>query len=65
MFFGPSAKLVVFGLKGLNLGAVCLCLGGRNLRFDSRIAKTTNFLEANKYLTREYRPAGSWSESGY
>lgn len=39
-----------------NLGAISLRLGGKRLRFDSASAKITNVAEANKYLTREYRP---------
>jgi predicted dehydrogenase len=39
-----------------NLGAVSLRLGGKRLRFDSANGKITNAAEANKYLTREYRP---------
>jgi predicted dehydrogenase len=39
-----------------NLGAVSLRLGGKRLQFDSASGKITNVPEANKYLTREYRP---------
>ncbi len=39
-----------------NLGAVSLRLGGRRLAFDATTARITNMAEANKYLTREYRP---------
>ena len=39
-----------------NLGAVSLRLGGKKLLFDSAKASITNNAEANKYLTREYRP---------
>ena len=38
-----------------NLGAVSLRLGGKRLQFDSANAKLTNVVEANKYLSREYR----------
>lgn len=39
-----------------NLGAVSLRLGGRRLLFDSAAGKVSNVPEANKLLTREYRP---------
>jgi predicted dehydrogenase len=39
-----------------NLGAVSLRLGGRRLLFDAAGVKVTNVAEANKCLTREYRP---------
>jgi len=39
-----------------NLGAVSLRLGGRKLLFDSAKGEISNLPEANKYLTREYRP---------
>jgi predicted dehydrogenase len=39
-----------------NLGAVSLRLGGKRLAFDAAGAKVTNLAEANKCLTREYRP---------
>jgi hypothetical protein len=45
-----------------NLGAVSLRLGGRRLRFDAASASVTNVPEANKYLTRQYRPG--WELSG-
>lgn len=38
-----------------NLAAVSLRLGGKRLLFDAGAAKVTNFPEANRYLTREYR----------
>lgn len=38
------------------LAAVSLRLGGKKLRFDAAKAKITNIAEANKHLTREYRP---------
>jgi predicted dehydrogenase len=38
----------------MNLAAISLRLGGRRLLFDS--AKITNVPEANRHLTREYRP---------
>lgn len=40
----------------MNLAAISLRLGGKRLRFDSASAKITNIPEANKLLTREYRP---------
>lgn len=39
-----------------NLGAVSLRLGGKRLRFDAANASITNLPQANKLLTREYRP---------
>jgi hypothetical protein len=39
-----------------NLGAVSLRMGGRRLLFDAAAGRVTNLAEANKYLTREYRP---------
>ena len=39
-----------------NLGAVSLRLAGRRLLFDAAGVKVTNVAEANKCLTREYRP---------
>ena len=45
-----------------NLGAVSLRLGGRRLVFDAAGSKVTNVAEANKCLTREYRPG--WELTG-
>jgi hypothetical protein len=39
-----------------NLAAVSLRMGGRRLLFDSAAGKITNIADANKLLTREYRP---------
>ena len=39
-----------------NLAAISLRLGGKRLLWDSANAKITNAPEANKFLTREYRP---------
>jgi hypothetical protein len=39
-----------------NLGAVSLRLGGRRLVFDAAGSKVINVADANKCLTREYRP---------
>jgi len=39
-----------------NLGAVSLRLGGKRLVFDAAAMRITNVDEADKYLTREYRP---------
>jgi hypothetical protein len=39
-----------------NLGAVSLRLGGRRLLFDSAAGRITNAPEANRLLTRDYRP---------
>ena len=43
----------------VNLASISLRLGGRRLLWDSAAAKITNVPEANKLLTREYRPAGN------
>jgi hypothetical protein len=40
----------------VNLASISLRLGGRRLLFDSAAGKITNIPEANKFLTREYRP---------
>ena len=40
----------------VNLAAISLRLGGRRLLWDSAGAKITNLPEANRFLTREYRP---------
>jgi predicted dehydrogenase len=40
----------------VNLASISLRLGGRRLLWDSAAAKITNLSEANKLLTREYRP---------
>jgi predicted dehydrogenase len=40
----------------MNLASISLRLGGRRLLWDSAAAKITNIPEANKLLTREYRP---------
>lgn len=40
----------------VNLAAISLRMGGRRLLWDSAAAKITNIPEANKLLTREYRP---------
>ena len=40
----------------VNLAAISLRLGGRRLLWDAAAAKITNIPEANKFLTREYRP---------
>lgn len=45
-----------------NLGAVSLRLGGKRLLFDAASGKITNVAEANKCLTREYRPG--WELEG-
>jgi hypothetical protein len=39
-----------------NLASISLRLGGKRLLWDSASAKITNIAEANKFLTREYRP---------
>jgi len=40
----------------VNLVSIPLRLGGRRLLWDSANAKITNLPEANRLLTREYRP---------
>jgi hypothetical protein len=45
-----------------NLAAVSLRLGGKRLLFDAASGKITNLPEANKCLTREYRPG--WELTG-
>ena len=40
----------------INLAAISLRLGGRRLLWNSTSSKITNIPEANRYLTREYRP---------
>jgi hypothetical protein len=40
----------------MNLAFISLRLGGRRLLWDSAAARITNLPEANKFLTREYRP---------
>jgi hypothetical protein len=40
----------------VNLASISLRLGGRRLLWDSANAKISNLPEANKFLTREYRP---------
>jgi hypothetical protein len=45
--------------EAFNLAAISLRLGGRRLLWDSRKAQITNVAEANRYLSREYRPG--WS----
>jgi predicted dehydrogenase len=40
----------------VNLASISLRLGGRRLLWDSASVKITNIADANKFLTREYRP---------
>jgi hypothetical protein len=40
----------------MNLAMISLRLGGKRLLWDSTAAKITNITEANRFLTREYRP---------
>jgi predicted dehydrogenase len=40
----------------INLASISLRLGGRRLLWDSAGARITNLPEANRYLTRQYRP---------
>jgi hypothetical protein len=39
-----------------NLAAASLRLGGARVRFDAAGGKITNLAQANRYLTRDYRP---------
>ena len=60
-FKGGPATYGDFQLAGplsdaVNLASISLRLGGRRLLFDSAAAKITNISEANRFLTREYRP---------
>jgi hypothetical protein len=60
-FKGGPASYGDFLLAGpicdaVNLAAISLRLGGRRLLWDSASAKITNIPEANRFLTREYRP---------
>jgi hypothetical protein len=47
-----------------NLAAVSLRLGGRRLLFDAAAIKVTNVEEADKYLTRDYRPGWELGAAG-
>jgi len=60
-FKGGPASYGDFLLAGpicdaVNLASISLRLGGRRLLWDSAGARITNLPEANKLLTREYRP---------
>ncbi len=60
-FKGGPTSFGDFTLAGpicdaMNLASISLRLGGRRLLFDSAKAKITNISQANRYLTREYRP---------
>ncbi len=60
-FKGGPASYGDFRLAGpisdaVNLASISLRLGGRRLLWDSAAAKITNIPEANRLLTREYRP---------
>ena len=60
-FKGGPASYGDFQLAGpisdmMNLASISLRLGGRRLLWDSANAKITNISEANRHLTREYRP---------
>ncbi len=41
--------------EAFNLAAISLRLGGKKLLWDAQAAKISNWPDANKYLTREYR----------
>jgi hypothetical protein len=58
---GDPASFGDFTLAGpisdaAKLAAISLRLGGRRLRWDSAGARITNVPEANRLLTRDYRP---------
>jgi hypothetical protein len=60
-FRGGPASYGDFLLAGpisdaMNLASISLRLGGRRILWDAAAAKITNLPEANKLLTREYRP---------
>ncbi len=60
-FKGGPASYGDFRLAGpiseaMNLASISLRLGGRRLLWDAAGAKITNVPEANRFLTREYRP---------
>ncbi len=60
-FKGGPASYGDFQLAGpisdaVNLASISLRLGGRRLLWDSAGAKITNISEANRFLTRDYRP---------
>jgi predicted dehydrogenase len=60
-FKGGAASYGDFLLAGplsdaVNLASISLRLGGRRILWDSAAAKITNISEANKLLSREYRP---------
>ncbi len=60
-FKGGPATYGDFTLAGpicdaVNLAAISLRLGGKRLLWDAAAAKITNLPDANRYLTREYRP---------
>ena len=52
---GPISDMV-------NLAAISLRLGGKRLLWDAAKLSITNLPDANKYLTREYRPG--WELKG-
>jgi hypothetical protein len=60
-FKGGPASYGDFQLAGpisdaVNLASISLRLGGRRLHWDSAVGKITNISEANRFLTRDYRP---------
>jgi predicted dehydrogenase len=60
-FKGGARSYGDFQLAGpisdaFNLAMISLRLGGRRLLWDSAGAKITNISDANRFLTREYRP---------
>ncbi|WP_205678766.1 Gfo/Idh/MocA family protein [Aquisphaera insulae] len=60
-FKGGPASYGDFTLAGpitdaMNLAAISLRLEGRRLRWDARAARITNIADANRFLSRDYRP---------
>ncbi|QEH37659.1 Inositol 2-dehydrogenase/D-chiro-inositol 3-dehydrogenase [Aquisphaera giovannonii] len=60
-FKGGPASYGDFTLAGpisdaMNLAAISLRLGGRRVHWDPKAARITNIAEANRYLSRDYRP---------
>jgi predicted dehydrogenase len=48
----------------VNLASISLQLGGKRLLFDSAAARITNIAEANRLMTREYRPGWELQAEG-
>ena len=52
----PVAIEAIFERYAPYVAAISLRLGGRRLHWDSSGRKITNVPEANRFLTRDYRP---------